>query len=247
MIRKPRTFNHLKTPSGVHNKPIYCANSCPRAYEASGFVADYVPENPRIAFLLEKPTKEDITKNKPLASGFNGFFWQNFGHIGFRKDDCIFAHMLRCYTWKYPTGATKNAAEKACRHWDSFVNIDGHPRQPEGITPLAAWSPNIFVVTFGLDKQIETPAFQPLAIASIKKAWKFAQDGYRPIVLLGSETLSFVAPWLKGGVKRWQGHWWEGEWNYGVARETEVVTYKEVGKRVRRPLVPTMKQEKLFT
>jgi len=205
-------------PYGTHLKPDYCRNNCPRAYQAPGFVADWVPENPTIAFLFETPSKEDVTQCKPLAGGYGRFFWAAIGSkLGLKKENVIFSHVLRCYSYKYPTGKDTKTAEKACRYWDAFHNQDGHPTDERS---LISWKPNIFLCTFGLDKMVELGAYQALGFADIRKALKFADAGHRPLVTLGGGALGVVAPWLSGGIKKWRGHWWEGEWKF-EAQESE--------------------------
>jgi len=238
-----------KPPFGTHLKPTYCGSNCPRAYQAPGFVADWVPENPRIAFLFEIPSKDDVTYCKPLAGGYGRFFWAAIGSkLGLKKEDVIFSHVLRCYTWKYPPGQDTKVAEKACRYWDNFHNVNGHPDDRRS---LAAWKPNLFTCTFSLDKMVETGAFQALGIHDIKKALRFAERGYRPVVVMGTEALKMIAPWLSGGIKKWRGHWWEGDWGFNSTVSEEKIgfkaaSYKKVTRQYRKKIVVDNKQEVLF-
>jgi len=238
-----------KPPYGVHKKPEYCKNNCPRAYKASGFVADYVPAHPKIAFMFELPGKDDVTQCKPMAGGFGRYFWAVIGHrLGIKKEDVIFSHVLRCYSYgNYPTGKDNQVAEIACRYWDKFHNIEGHPTDERS---LISWNPNIFICTFGLKDMINLGAYQALALADIEKAWRFAKAGYRPLVLLDTGAMSVVAPWLTGGIKKWRGHWWEGSWKWKQPETPKVgfsqAKYKLVGRQQLKKKISTEEQGKLF-
>lgn len=204
---------------GTAKKPDWCFNNCPRATIGSGFVPDWVPANPKIAFLFSHPAKDDVGEREPMRSGLGRYFWATIGRAcGLKKQDVLFANVLRCYTWKYPTGKDATLAEQACRNWDNYQGGSGVPVAGNS---LVAWKPNIFFPTFSLDKMIEIGAFQALAIADVRKALTFADEGFRPLVILGTEAFKVVAPWLDGGVKGWRGTWWEGSWKWedGVTEE----------------------------
>ena len=199
--------------TGVRSKPNYCHQTCPRAYVATGFVPDFIPENPKIAVMISHPGKDDAVNCRPLSGGMGRFFWAAIGkNVGLKKDDVAILSALRCYTWKYPVGVEAKQAEKACRHWDHTKGLNG--QAGEGLGSIVTWDPDLFVVTFGLDKMVEISAFLALAIEDFRKAVTFAERGYRPAVLLGTEVLNILAPWLDGGAKDWRGHWWEGTWPF---------------------------------
>jgi hypothetical protein len=59
---------------------------------------------------------------------------------------------------------------------------------------------------------METPALRWLIESDIKRAVKRADEGYRPLILMGKEAKELVAPWAKGPVKSWRGHFYPGSW-----------------------------------
>lgn len=198
---------------GAAKKPDWCFNNCPRATIGSGFVPDWVPEKPKIAFFFSHPAKDDVGEREPLRGGMGRYFWASVGRAtGLTKEDVILSNVLRCYTWQYPVGKETKIMEHACRHWDNFQGNGSIP--VPGKRSLVTWKPNLFIPTFGLDKMIEIGAFEALAIADIKKALRFAEEGYRPVVLMGTEAMGVAAPWLGGGMKNWRGTWWEGDWRF---------------------------------
>lgn len=201
--------------AGLTVKPAYCFASCPRAYSASGFVPDYVPENPRIAVVQALPASDDALYSIPFSGGYGRMFWAVFGkQFGLRKEDVLVSTLLRCHSkGNYPTGVDVPRAERACRHWDYYAHA-GRGLAASGLRSLATWNPNWYTTTFGLDKIVEIDAFMALAIEDFRKALRFQKAGFRPCVLLGTEVLRVVAPWLSGGVKDWRGHWWEGSWPF---------------------------------
>jgi hypothetical protein len=46
---------------------------------------------------------------------------------------------------------------------------------------------------------------------SLNKLRKLADEGYRPVLLMGEEARETYAPWLHGSQKEWQGYWWTTE------------------------------------
>lgn len=244
-------------PSGGPTvKTAYCFSSCPRAYTASGFVPDYVPKNPRIAVVQALPASDDAISSIPFSGGYGRMFWAVFGRaFGLRKEDVLVSTLLRCHSKGYPTGADAPRAERACRHWDYYAHA-GRGLAATGLRSLATWNPNWYTVTFGLDKVAEIDAFMALAIEDFRKAMRFQAAGFRPCVLLGTEVLRVVAPWLSGGAKDWRGHWWEGSWPFKDPETEEKLRafpvaapkYKRQPSRAQakaRPPVTTV-QEKLF-
>lgn len=204
----------LGKSTGTMEKPDWCGNNCPRAYYGSGFVADWVPENPRLAVLFDAPHKDDVVNRMPADSGYGRFFWAAIAkEVGFTKDQVILSHVLRCFEREYPIGEERKKIETACRHWDITHNVGGLPKEGRS---LAQWNPNIFVYTFDVGKMIEIPAYYALALSDFRKALRFADSGYRPLVVMGTEVFHFAAPWLDGtgGIKAWRGSWHEGDWKW---------------------------------
>lgn len=222
----------------------------------AGFVPDWVPKAPKVAILLAKPESDDVV-NFEAGTGPRGRFLINvlLSEAGLTRDDVIIANVLRCSSWGYPTGADAKRAESACRNFDTYTGANGKiVKLPES---LEAWSPNVFIPTFDVGKTLEIGAFYALALEDIRKAIRFSNSGYRPLLLFGSEPTFFLAPWLegKGGIRNWRGHWWEGDWRFTVKEadsrglstfEPVVPTYrrKVVGRKgprrkLKKPLVQT--------
>lgn len=241
--------------AGAKLRPDYCTNFCPRATVGAGFVPDHVPENPRIGILIAKPEKDDVV-NFESATAAQGRFLFNvlLAEAGLARADVLVAHVLRCSSWHYPTGADAKRAENACRNFDGYIGNSGHV--VKGPPSLEAWAPNIFIPTFEVSKMMEIGAFYALALEDIKKAIRFANTGYRPLVLLGAEAAFFLAPWLegKGGIRNWRGHWWEGDWRYQVdeRKAKGLNMFIPVEPTYRRrpgpkaPVKPTIKLKKAF-
>lgn len=222
---------------GVAQKPDFCYNACPRAYEGTGFVPDWVPRYPKLAVMIDKPDGDSATDRMPMAGGYGGFFWAAIAReCGFKKEDVILSHVLRCYSREYPTGSDQKAAERACRNWDNYAGKKGLPAEGDS---LITWAPNLFIATFPLDKMVEIGAYYSLALQDFRKALRFADAGYRPMVLMGTEALLVVAPWLqgRGGEKSWRGHWWEGEWKWQQpqASSGRFIPARELGYSRNRP------------
>lgn len=239
----PKPADLIDIPAnGVQGKPQWCYNSCPRAHLATSFVPDYVPENPSIAIVSALPAREDAAQCIPFASGYGRFFWGAIGRkYGLRKQNVIVSNLLRCYTYKYPVGATLPKAERACRHFDYYCH-GGHGRPVRGLRSIATWNPNIYVVTFSIEKMLEVDALMALAIEDFGKAVRFIKAGYRPCVLLGTEVLKAVAPWLKGGARDWRGTWWEGDWPFkDPETETRLKVFAEPAPKYKRDKGPRAK------
>lgn len=202
-----------KDSGGVRCKPAYCRNSCPLGrYVGTGFCPDYKPEVPKIAILIAHPLRDDIVSGRPLSSDS----WREFlfDPCGISPEDVFVCSVIRCLPVKrgadgvYPSGTVRYRAEAACRHWDES---HGQEATPGGI---AAYRPDLFVATFGLDQIMKVKAFLRLAQEDIKKALAFSSLGYRPMVLMGQEAFDLVFPRHGSSIRAWRGHWWLGEWPF---------------------------------
>jgi hypothetical protein len=248
--QKPICFAQAPVQIGVAKKPDYCLNSCWRGNTCSGFVPDTVPESPRVGILLPKPTKESALESKALAGGLGDFFWYKIADpAGLKERDVLISHVLRCYSSDFPVGEEAKKAKRACRYWDDyFRDYRGYPATGRG---LCTWEPNLFIPTFEPLDCIKTGAMLALAVEDFRKAVRFSDRGFRPLLLLGQEALKLMAPWLPGGVKRWRGHYWVGEYRWYVEdQEQQVPTYKKLTTRIKKlkavPLNKNVKQLTLF-
>lgn len=213
----------LWTSTGVREKPEGCA-LCPFQTKGSGFVPDWYPdahgEAPRIGFLLDHPTSDEVLEQRPWA-GRAGYAWEKkyLKPFGLSLSDVFIGHVIRCQPrerkWGkpvYPTATLKRGAELTCRQHDK-VCWGGDKLRKGG---LHALNPDLFVVTFHPNDALLVPAFSRLIEADIKKAVGKMQEGRRPLVLMGNEARELVAPWTanKGGTKTWRGTFWAGEWPF---------------------------------
>ena len=58
------------------------------------------------------PPKADAAEFEAGVSGYGRFlFGVLLREAGLKKEDVILSHLLRCYTWEYPTSADKKRAE----------------------------------------------------------------------------------------------------------------------------------------
>lgn len=99
---------------------------------------------------------------------------------------------------EYPIGKLRVEAERHCRLYDD---------------QLVKFRPDLFLVTIHPAMLLRSSAMTRLVQRDVRRAFEFAAKGYRPCLLMGDKAMNLVAPWLKDGVKRWRGHWWEQDWS----------------------------------
>lgn len=193
---------------GVALKPPYCKNNCKMSYISTGFVADSVGINAKLAIMLPYPNKDSAIENQPLSGGFGAWFLKEFIYPhGLKMDDLLVTHTLRCTPpWKktgaYPTGKLKVHCEAACRHWDSAIK---------------EWGPNMYVITIDPSDIFNLTAYYRQFKRTVEKALKFVDMGYKPVLLCGNEPAHLLFQTLEGngGAKGWLGHFGEIEgWPY---------------------------------
>jgi len=188
---------------------------CAYSQVGTAFVADYVPAGAKIAYIFAHPRRDDVVEQRPLSGPWGALMRQLLiTDLGQKVEDVAFVHTLRCMpkrlntrngpAYDYPSGYLQGAAEGNCRQYDNSSFKDGL-LQPKG---LISWTPTLFLATLDVDSMLEITAFKYVIQQDLKKAWKFTEEGERVVVLFGSEVLSIVAGHLKGGSKKWRGHWW---------------------------------------
>jgi len=208
-------------PSGLMDKPANCA-MCKFAPRGAGFCPDDSPEGKNMMFLLPTPTKGEISDQVGWAGPQGWIYGQELlKPVGLWRKDIMITHVLRCRPpWDfrigadgYPTAGARRAAEMSCRTYDGQ-----HGDGVGGLAPggLLAFRPNMFVVSFEPQKAMEVMALKTLIRASLARAKKFKDLGFRVCVLFGEPALSLVAPDLAdtGGIKAWNGHYFEADWKY---------------------------------
>jgi len=258
---KVKPLANPQPAKGTAQKPDFCHSYCPRATIGAGFVPDWVPENPKLAVMVASPDKDSVVERMPFSGGYGGFFWAAVAkELGIRKQEILISHVIRCYSREYPIGEDRKRSEQACRNWDRYSgNRHGVPVEEKS---LVTWDPNIFLCTFSLDDMVTMGAYMSLALNDFEKALRFAEGGYRPLVLMGGEAIMTVAPWLqgKGGEKTWRGHWWEGKWKWTTQQQCEPsknlgffipakdlgYSKKRFGKKLAKPEKPAAEQKTMF-
>ncbi len=188
------------TDLGVATKPSQCRLLCPYFSQGTGYVADTLPPNARIMIMLSSPSSDDIIYRKFL-SGKAGFsFFKNYIYpLGYKNEDVAICGVMRCRPkgGKFPLGKDKKGTIEACRYYDQKAVKD--------------FGPKSYIISQALRDVYSEPAFHTLLIRTFEKAFTFAEKGLRPIVLMGIEAASMVAPYIEGqgGTKKWFGHWQE--------------------------------------
>lgn len=179
-------------------KPPACS-SCQFAKQSTGFCADRIPTNPKLAVVLGMPEKWDVASGKPLSGGSGYRWWKEFvWPVGLREEDILVSNVVRCYSnsGDFPTGKLGIVAQKTCEEvWGG---------------PLREFNPNVFIVSVDPTKLFKSPNQAKFLKRAMVRVKEFIEEGKRPCLLLGPEAKAKFAPWLNGAMKQWQGHWWEG-------------------------------------
>lgn len=228
----PKELLPVWTSEGVAGKPPGC-KECPFRLSGTGFVADWFPDEdkaPRLGFLLDFPNSDDVISRRPW-SGKAGYAWEKayLAPFGLCLQDVMISHVLRCQPKEqrfgkklYPIAGMRRGAEMSCRQHDKVCW--GGPVERTG--GIHSFEPDTFVVTFHPREALAVPALSHLILADIKKAVKKMEAGRRVLVLMGDEAKDLVAPWLRGSVKSWRGHHWQGCWPW---KEGSALVEPELG------------------
>jgi hypothetical protein len=201
------------------NRPSQCSQ-CRWSYKTSGFVPPFVGSDPKIAFVFPQPDSQEIISREALDSDRGRRFIHEYCEpYGLTKENLVVKYVLGCLSpWDkrtrqrmYPTSAVLRVqAERACDKYSFLQGNEGH------LTPggIVGFDPNIFVLAFDPADTLRIPALTRLIQRSVEKACHFSVLGYRPCVLFGEEAASLQFPQLKGrgGLKAFNGHYFEGSW-----------------------------------
>lgn len=219
---------------GTVGKPLGCRH-CRFQTSGAGFVADYCPSEPKIAYFLDFPSSDDVLERRPWA-GRAGWAWTKdfIESVGLTRSDVLICNALRCrpHDNMYPTGTDKRSAELSCRQYDNKLWA------PAGMADggLIKFDPNLFVITFNPYDSRKKPVLGPLIVSDLRRAVDKIAQGYRPCVLMGTDAMELVAPWTsgKGGAQDWRGHWYEGEWPWKTGTSLVVPGFLPVDRSRRR-------------
>lgn len=159
-----------------------------------------------MALLLEGPGSGEILFEHP-DDGYGAplvgptgemFNYRILRPLGIPRSALLIGNTIRCRPPmnEYPTGPMRTKAETACRHWDDAI-LD--------------YNPNWFIPTYHPSAIFQKPQFEEFVKESMKRAWEESHvKGQRPMVLMGLKAMNLVAPYLKGGMKKWQRGYWSG-------------------------------------
>jgi uracil-DNA glycosylase len=184
-------------------KPTKC-QGCPFIKCGTGFAHDWVSIGPpKIMVVMKMPAREEVVSGKAGTGGAAYYFWKDFIFpMGLRKDQVTICNVLRC-VGEFPIGKMRREAIEACRRWDD---------------PIREWKPDVMGISFSPSGLLKTPQQTRFLKKSIERAVDFASNGQKPLLLLGDEAREKFLPHLSGGLKTWQGSWF----NYENKPEEEV-------------------------
>ena len=166
--------------------PLRCA-PCPLRATGRGFCPDWVGPAARLFFILKAPGKYEIALRRPLSGGTGGWFERHIlSPFDLTWDDVAVLNVIRCYPGPtFPTGKKRQEAVRICRQYD--------PELPE-----------LFVVTYNPANIFRDQNTARFIIRAVEFALGFDQ---KVCLLCGQEALETFAPELKGGLKKWQRHY----------------------------------------
>lgn len=200
-----------KTPTKSHGKKPPECMVCAFNHLGYGFAKDWVGATPKVAFMFSSPSKDDVIEGVALGSDWGGYILANYIYpAGFKKAEVILSNVLRCYPPfdvryrrpGYPKGIIKTKSEATCRNYD--------------IISLAKFDPNLAMVTFDPHDAMNTPAYRRQIQADLLKLPELIGQGFRPLVLFGTEAAEIFMPHVKGngGSKTWRGHFQATEFKF---------------------------------
>ena len=98
-----------------------------------------------------------------------------------------------------PIGKDRKGTIAACRYYDRGV--------------IAAFAPKTYILGQALIDVYKENSFHSLLANDVKKAFRFAEKGLRPILILGQDAAETIAPYIlgQGGIKKFRGSWIEIE------------------------------------
>ena len=220
-IKSSKSIVDWSSP-GVLLKPEHC-HLCAVAAVGKAYVPDYVPDSPKIAFILGTPQQQDAIERKPF-SGPSGYHWKKLfiTDLGLKEEDVLISHNIRCIQpvnsfgkRDYPSGFLCRQGELNCRFYDTGLN---------------KFNPNLFILTFDPATIYSVGCHQRQIQRDIVKGIHFKNLGYTPAILFGDGPASLFYPWLtgNGGIKNWRGHFWQGSLPF----KDKEITEKELNRKL---------------
>jgi hypothetical protein len=203
------TISSSDKPTNAYIRPEGCRN-CVLASVSTGWVGDSNVTTPKIAIMGDTAQSEDLHNNEPFSSGLAWHFVRHhIERLGYQRSDILFTSVLRCRLAgfgkeAYPFEAIRANAENHCRQYDDRIH---------------AFAPNRFLITYDLWGALKTPGIKKILARHVKRALDWAADpAIRPMIFLGERPASLVYNYGfrtgNGGIKAWNGHWWDGNWPF---------------------------------
>ena len=212
----------------VRNHPRPCFQ-CPLQPGSIGFVADSVPESPKIWVLKYHPTSGEGENDAEKLESMR-HFWERDYLIpnGLKFDDLAICHVLRCRPKREPTGKVKKNAENICRQYDAQSGDCAGKLRMGGIHGGKIDS---FVITFDHLDCIDVPSRKLFVRRAFALSALLVEKGHTPMVLMGKEAAQLIYPSLfvtrtrdrEAGFKSWVGHYWFGGFPFGKPEEKRQV------------------------
>jgi uracil-DNA glycosylase family 4 len=198
---------------GQRSKPNWCYQNC-GYHGGTGFApVDSVEKLSRakVCLILEALGSWEAFYSRPLSGNTGKMFFNQFVEpLGYSREDCLIDNALRCHANenKYPTGKQRIEAESKCRFWDAAIDV---------------FDPNVIAVTYHPASLFEEKQRHRLIRESVKRAFYWYEQGYRPVLLFGSHARDVFAPWLQGDLKRWCNSWTPIKWEPRGKRDSLVL------------------------
>jgi len=167
---------------------------CPGSKICTGFAADYVPPNPKIAVMLKMPGRDEIIEGTPMVGPAGRLWEQKILHkTGLKRGDILISNAIRCLpnSQSFPTGLNKFKMFHECRKYDGS---------------LTSWDPTVIGITYNPAHLLRTPAEFVFLERATLQAKSLSDAGERPLLLCGDEAREIFASHLKGPLKKWAGH-----------------------------------------
>lgn len=175
-------------------KPEGCSG-CVFSKHSTGFARDWVAlGTPKIMVVMKMPSQDAVVKGQMGSDHASYYFWKDFIlPMGLKKEQVSIVNVLRCYA-PFPIGKMRKEAIESCKRWDD---------------PIRQWKPDVIGISFSPSGLLKVPQQTRFLQRSIERAVEFTTQKLRPLLLLGDEAKEKFLPHLSGGLKTWQGSWFD--------------------------------------
>lgn len=196
-----------------------------------GFVPDYYPSNPVVAFFAEAAGQNEKVTRIPMSGGSGQVLNEAVEKAGYSRSAIAIFNVLRGQPVgprgeinRYPTADLRRDAEIACRQYDSVSN---NPFQPKG---LRDFNPTHYLITFHPSNVLRTPSLRRIFEGDVAKAFRLSVEGRRFLVFLGETSRELVLPGkIHAGVFKCRGHWGALDWNEYLNRDWSRYNVRDEG------------------